>query len=126
MSQDQVIHTVVTHQDVDITKNSYSEGNTMQRDVDVSTMARNGMFSLQVEIESSSTSTSVTGTWYESNDGVNFVSGGTITSFSAVDVSSGLDAIYTFEPKLCKWLRIRITENNIGTIADCTCTLAVS
>ena len=49
------ITTVVTHQDVDISQNSYSEGNTTKRDVDLSTIAQDGIFSLQVEIESGST-----------------------------------------------------------------------
>lgn len=115
-----------THQDVDIAKNAYSEGNTMHRDIDLSTIAQNGIFSLQVEIESGSDSTSVTITYYTSNDGVNWVAGASAI-VTAVDVSSGLDAIYSFEPKLTKWLRIRVTENNTGTngIVDCTCTLAI-
>lgn len=125
VGRNQVIYIQVTHQDVDLTQNTYSNGNTTDRDVDLSTIARSGIFSLQVEIESASTSTSVTITYYMSNDGVNWVAGASAI-VTAVDVSSGLDQIYSFEPKLCKWLRIRVTENNTGTVVDCTCTLAVA
>jgi len=124
-SGQRIISTRVMFQDVDIAKDGYSEGNTQHKDLDLTTIANNGIFSAQVEIESGSDSTSITITWYESNDGVNYIAGGTIVA--AVDVSSGLDAKYSFEPQLCKWLRIRVTENDTGSagIVDCTITLAV-
>lgn len=112
----------ITHQDVDIAKN----GNKESEAFDLTTKAQNGIFSLQVEIEVGSDSTSTTIIWRESNDGINFVDG-TMAIVSALDVSSGLDVIYPFEPNLCRWIKIKVTENNTGSvgIVDCTCTLAV-
>lgn len=114
------IYTWTCHQDVDIAQNNYKES----KPLDLTTKAQNGVFSLQVEIESDSTSTSVTFTYYGSNDGVNFVAGDTAIA-SAVDVSSGLDKVYPFEPDLYKYILIRVTENDTGTVVDCTCTMAV-
>lgn len=115
-----MIYVVTTHEDVDIAQN----GNKVSEGIDVSIKARKGFFSLQVEIESGSTSTSVTITYSISNDAINFVTGDTAI-VSAIDISSGLDTIYSFEPKLCKWIKITVTENNTGTVVDCTCTLAI-
>lgn len=118
------ISIVTTHEDVDIAKN----GNSLSEAIDLTTKAQDGIFSLQVEIESGSDSTSTTFTYQLSNDGVNFVTPGTASDIAtAVDVSSGLDEIYTFEPELAKWMKIKVTENNTGSagIVDCTCTLAI-
>lgn len=124
MGRGKSISIIVTHEDVDIAKN----GNSESEAIDLTTMAQDGIFSLQVEIESGSDSTSTTFTYSLSNDGVNFVTPGTSSDIAtAVDVSSGLDEIYTFEPEFAKWIKIKVTENNTGSagIVDCTCTLAV-
>lgn len=113
------IHTTITHQDVDISQKNYEEGLA----IDLTTKAPNGIFSLQVEIESTSTSTSITITYYGSNDGKKFVAGDEDIA-TEVNVSSGLDAIYPFEPDLYKFIIIRITENDTGSVKECTCTLA--
>ena len=89
MGQPGQISIRVTHHDIDIAKNGYSNG----KDIDLTTIAHQGVFSLQVEIESGSDSTSTTITYYTSNDGVNFVAGATAI-VTAVNVASGLDAHY--------------------------------
>lgn len=116
------ISIITTHQDVDLT----SGGSKTSEAFDLTTKAQDGIFSLQVEIESGSTSTSVTITYLLSNDGVNFiVPTGAVDIVTTVDVSSGLDQIYDFEPELAVWIQIKVQENSTGTVVDCTCTLAV-
>ena len=85
---------------------------------DISEMAQSGMFSIQAVISNTSTSTSITITYLLSLDGINFITPtNAVDIATTVDVSSGLNQIYTFEPEVCKWLQIRITENNTGTVA---------
>lgn len=53
-------------------------------------------------------------------------SGTFITPSSAGDIASAHaagDDIYTFTPPVCEWLRIKITENNVGTVTLAKCTL---
>lgn len=66
-----------------------------------------GFFSLQVEIVSGAGT--ITVDFLESNDGVNFVDQG-----SGSDMVTGLSGaghtMYSFDPMVCKIIRIRITE----------------
>jgi len=120
MARPMVIETRELLKDHDMTQNTYKETNPL----DLSTIAQQGIFSLQVEIEAASTSSDVTITYYTSNDGVAWVVGDS-DIVTSVDVSSGLDKMYDIEPRLCKWIKIRVTENDSGTVADMTLTLAV-
>ena len=108
--------------DDDLTQNT----NKTSDAIDLNGRANNGVFSLQVNISSSSTSTSITITYLVSNDGENFVTPATANDIAtAVDVSSGKDEIYEFEPEFARWIQIKITENNAGTVVDPVCDLAV-
>ena len=85
---------------------------------DISEIAQSGMFSIQVIISDTSTSTSITITYLLSLDGINFATPtNAVNIATAIDISSGLNQIYTFEPEVCKWLQIRVTENDTGAVA---------
>lgn len=120
MSGQRPISTITTQDNVGIAQN----GSDTSKAIDLTTKAADGVFSLQVVIGAASTSTSVTITYLLSNNGTSFVAGASAIA-TTVDVSSGLDALYSFEPKLAKWIKIVVTENNIGTVVGCTCTLAM-
>lgn len=124
MAGQRPIWTTTTHEDVDLAHSTAS----LSEAIDLTTRAQNGIFSLQVEVETSANSTSMTVNAWLSNDGVNFVdedSGG-LTIVSAVDPSGSLDKIYSFEPKLSKWMKIEVVNNDAAdALVDVTCTLAV-
>lgn len=101
-------------ENVAIPQNNYSNSNKN----DISNKAQSGMFSIQVIVSDISASTSITITYLLSLNGVNFVTPSNANAIAtAIDVSSGLNQIYTFEPEICKWLQIRVTENNTGAVA---------
>lgn len=124
MSGQRNITTIVTHQDVDAAKSTAY----LSEAIDLTTIAQRGLFSLQVEIETSTGSTSVSFNAHLSNDGVNYVDedNGGVAIAAAVDASGGLDKVYSFEPKLSHWMKIEVVNNDAGQdLVDVTCTLAV-
>jgi hypothetical protein len=122
MKGDKPITIKDTHLSQDIAQNASATSDP----VDLELIAADGIFSLEVVIGASSTSTSVTITCEMSNNGTSFkVPEGDSNVATTVDVSSGIDKIYNFEPTLGRFMRIVVTENNTGTVVGLITKLAV-
>jgi hypothetical protein len=122
MKGDKPITIKDTHLSQDIAQNASATSDP----VDLELIAADGIFSLEVVIGASSTSTSVTITCEMSNNGTSFkVPEGDSDIATTVDVSSGIDKIYNFEPTLGRFMRIVVTENNTGTVVGLITKLAV-
>jgi hypothetical protein len=95
--------------------------------IDLNKTRPGGQFSIQLEITGDGTCTV---DWVGSNDGVDYVKPTTVTDIVAAFTktsgpgSDGKD-IYSFTPKLCRYMKIRITETVTTDDAVATITLAI-
>ena len=95
--------------------------------IDLQRKRPGGQFSIQLEITGDGT---VTVDWTGSNNGVDYVKPTTVTDIVAAFTktsgpgSDGKD-IYSFSPKLCRYMKIRITETVTTDDAVATITLAI-
>ena len=93
--------------------------------IDLQKKRPGGQFSIQLEITGDGT---VTVDWTGSNDGMDYVKPTTVTDivagFTKTSGTGGKD-IYSFSPKLCQYMKIRVTETVTTDDAIATITLAV-
>jgi hypothetical protein len=97
-----------------------AQAGSVTYDVEQKRYSVEGFFSLQIRVQSAGAGT-VTVTYACSNDGTNFVTpvgaSDIFTTFSKTDGggSDGRD-LQSFEPPVCKWLRIIVTEDNVAAV----------
>ncbi|MHC4212629.1 MAG: hypothetical protein ACYSWP_04555 [Planctomycetota bacterium] len=97
-----------------------SQNSSVTFDVEQKRYSVEGFFSLQIRVQSAGAGT-VTVTYACSNDGTNFVTpvGATaiFTTFGKTDGggSNGRD-LQSFDPPVCKFLRIIVTEDNVAAV----------
>lgn len=96
-------------------------GGTKSYTIDMDRFNFNGFFSLQIIMTGSGT---LQGEYLLSNDGVNFVTPtGVPDSPIFTDFTAGVD-MFSFEPMLCRYLRILLTETGEGDPVTVTGLLA--
>lgn len=90
-----------------MTEETISAGGTKVYTIDMDRFGFNGFFSLQIIMTGSGT---LQGEYLLSNDGVNFVTPtGVPDSPIFTGFTAGID-MFSFEPMLCRYLRILLTE----------------
>ena len=93
--------------------------------IDLQRKRPGGQFSIQLEITGDGTCTV---DWVGSNDGVDYVKPTTVTDivagFTKTSGTGGKD-IYSFSPKMCRYMKIRVTETVTTDDAVATITLAI-
>jgi len=95
--------------------------------VDLGRFNTEGFFSLQIKLVGAGR---VDVTWSVSNDGVNYITPtGTDPIFDDFVETSGPNSdgidIASFDILLARYLKITVTENNVGTITSCDLHLAI-
>jgi len=104
-----------------------AQNNSDSEIVDLSRFNAEGFFSLQIELVGAG---QVDVTWSVSNDGENFITPtGTDPIFDDFDATSGPNAdgidIASFDVLLARYLKVTVTENNVGAITSCMLHLAI-
>lgn len=107
---------------VAISKNAAAEGI-----IDLSRYSTEGFFSAQIELAGTG---DVTVTYSISNNGDDYITPtGTSALFTAFDATSGEGSdgksIVSFDPPLCRFLKLIVTENNTNPITACDIWLAI-
>jgi len=104
-----------------------ANGNSSTNAIDLRDKRPSGQFSIQLELTGDGTATVE---WLGSNNGVDYLVPSTVseivTGFTKTSGpgSDGKD-IYSFTPKLCRYMKIKVTETTTTDAIAVTATLAI-
>ena len=104
-----------------------TQNNAVNGSLDLARYSTEGFFSAQIEVVGAG---NVTVTWLASNNGTDFITpSGASALFTAFGASSGEGSdgksIVSFDPLLCRYLKLVATEQNAGAITSIDIWLAI-